>query len=115
MPCPDRMPPSMSWRPLAPLAGVEAFVESALDQAIGDVHHRVLAFGPELGHLVGALGGKNLFTRLRDVARLVLRRRRRCGDDEQKRKSPQGRAEPGHDVPVSGHLQVTLSANANTN
>ena len=96
---------------VGPLAGIEAFAESALDQAVGDVDHRVLAFGPELGHLVGALSGKNFFARLRDVARLFLRRRRHRGEGEQKRGSPEDRGEPGYGVPVIGHPQVTLSAN----
>ena len=96
MPCPGPHAAEHELEAVGALAGVEAFAESALDQAVGDVDHRVLAFGPELGHLVGALGGNDFFARLRDRAGLLLRRRWRRGEDEQKRGSPEGRSEPGH-------------------
>ena len=52
--------------------------------------HRVLAFGPELGHLVGALGGNGLPTRLRNRAGLLLRPCRPRGDEQQKCEPPNG-------------------------
>ena len=106
MPCPRSHAAEHELEAVGPLAGVEAFAESTLDQAVGDVDHRVLAFGPELGHLVGALSGENFFAGLRDVARLFLRRRWHRGDGEQKRGSPEDRGEPGYRDPVVGHQQV---------
>ena len=87
-------------------AGFEAFLESALDEAIDKVDHAGLAFGPEFGHLLGAFSGNGLFTRLRRRTGLVLCRRWCGGDESEQRELRKDPDKPGPDNCVAQDLAV---------